>query len=159
MRVGVGYDSHRYAEDRPLVLAGVTIPGHPGLAGHSDADLVAHAVTDALLGAVGLGDIGAFFPPDDERWQGADSMELLHLALREVEARNYQVVNIDVTVVCESPRLRDHIPAMRRRLGEVLGTGPAGVSIKGKTNEGLGWIGRGEGAAAVAVALVDRLQE
>jgi 2-C-methyl-D-erythritol 2,4-cyclodiphosphate synthase len=159
MRVGVGYDSHRFDESRPLVLAGVTIPGHAGLAGHSDADLVAHAVTDALLGAAGLGDIGTHFPPADEHWRDADSMELLRLALHEVEAANYRVVNVDVTVICETPKLAPHIEAMRGRLGERLGIAPGHVSIKGKTNEGLGWIGRGEGAAAIAVALIDRLAE
>jgi 2-C-methyl-D-erythritol 2,4-cyclodiphosphate synthase len=159
MRVGIGYDSHRFSAERPLVLAGVTIPGHAGLAGHSDADLIAHAVTDALLGAAGLGDIGSHFPPGDERWRGADSMELLRLALQEVEAHSYQVVNVDVTVVCETPRLGPYVDAMRTRLGDLLGIGAGHVSIKGKSNEGMGWIGRGEGAAAIAVALIDRLPE
>jgi 2-C-methyl-D-erythritol 2,4-cyclodiphosphate synthase len=159
MRVGIGYDSHRFSAERPLVLAGVTIPGHAGLAGHSDADLIAHAVTDALLGAAGLGDIGSHFPPGDERWRGADSMELLRLALQEVEAHSYQVVNVDVTVVCETPRLGPYLDAMRTRLGDLLGIGAGHVSIKGKSNEGMGWIGRGEGAAAIAVALIDRLPE
>jgi 2-C-methyl-D-erythritol 2,4-cyclodiphosphate synthase len=159
MRVGIGYDSHRFSAERPLVLAGVTIPGHAGLAGHSDADLIAHAVTDALLGAAGLGDIGSHFPPGDERWRGADSLELLRLALQEVEAHSYQVVNVDVTVVCETPRLGPYVEAMRTRLGDLLGIGAGHVSIKGKSNEGMGWIGRGEGAAAIAVALIDRLPE
>jgi 2-C-methyl-D-erythritol 2,4-cyclodiphosphate synthase len=158
MRVGLGYDSHRFDPERPLVLGGVRVEGHAGLAGHSDGDAVAHAVIDALLGAVGEGSIGTHFPPDDERWAGADSMELLALALRLLERRNYQVVNVDVTVICESPRIEPLAAGMRARLGEVIGIGPEHVSVKGKSNEGLGWIGAGEGLAVHAVALVDALQ-
>jgi len=157
MRVGIGYDSHRFEEGRRLVLGGVEIPGETGLLGHSDADAVAHAVTDAILGAVGLGDIGTHFPPTDERWRGADSLRLLRDAVDLVGAENYQVVNVDVTVVCERPRIGPHAQAMRERLGAVIGIGPRHVSVKGKSNEGMGWIGRGEGVAVVAVALVDSI--
>ena len=159
MRVGLGYDSHRFEEGRPLVLGGVTIPGHPGLAGHSDGDAVAHALIDALLGAVGAGDIGSHFPPDDGRWKDADSMELLRRSVTELEGRNYQVVNVDVTVICETPRIGPHASAMRARLGDLLRVGPDFVSVKGKSNEGLGWIGSGEGLAVHAVALVDAIRE
>jgi 2-C-methyl-D-erythritol 2,4-cyclodiphosphate synthase len=158
MRVGLGYDSHRFERDRPLVLGGVRIEGHAGLAGHSDGDAVAHAVIDALLGAVGAGSIGTHFPPSDARWKGADSMELLARALEVLERRNYQVVNVDVTVVCESPRIEPVAAAMRARLGEVLGVGSERVSVKGKSNEGMGWIGAGEGLLVHAVALVDSME-
>ena len=159
MRVGIGYDSHRFEEGRPLVLGGVTIPEHPGLAGHSDGDAVAHALIDALLGAVSAGDIGTYFPPEDDLWKNADSMELLRLSVTELEGRNYQVVNVDVTVICETPRVGPHVPAMRARLGELLRVGPDFVSVKGKSNEGMGWIGAGEGIAVHAVALVDAMRE
>ena len=155
MRVGIGYDSHRFASGRPLILGGVRIPSEQGLAGHSDADVVAHAITDAILGAASLGDIGTHFPPDDERWRDADSIELLRAAVRVLEERNYQVVNVDVTVVCESPKLAPHVQAMRARLAGALGVGAQHVSVKGKTNEGMGWIGRGEGIGVIAVALID----
>jgi len=158
MRVGLGYDSHRFDAGRPLILGGVRIEGHPGLAGHSDGDAVAHAVIDALLGAAGAGSIGGHFPPDDDRWAGADSMQLLALALAVLERRNYQVVNVDVTVVCESPRIEPLAQMMRERLGDVLGVGPDRVSVKGKSNEGMGWIGAREGLAVHAVALVDSLE-
>jgi 2-C-methyl-D-erythritol 2,4-cyclodiphosphate synthase len=158
MRIGHGYDSHRFAEGRKLILGGVEIPAERGLDGHSDADAVAHAVTDALLGASGLGDIGRHFPPSDPQWKDADSLELLARVVRLLEGRNYQVVNVDVTVVTESPRIGPHVPAMQERLARVLGIGPDHISIKGKSNEGLGWIGRGEGLATYAVALVDRME-
>jgi 2-C-methyl-D-erythritol 2,4-cyclodiphosphate synthase len=158
MRVGIGYDSHRFDPARPLVLGGVHVEGHAGLAGHSDGDAVAHAVIDALLGAVGAGNIGVHFPPSDPRWAGADSMELLALTLRILERRNYQVVNVDVTVICESPRIDPISAPMRDRLGKVIGIGPDYVSVKGKSNEGMGWIGAGEGLAVHAVALVDSIE-
>lgn len=154
MRVGIGYDSHRFAPGRPLVLGGVAIEHDLGLAGHSDADVVAHAVTDAILGAAGAGDIGQHFPPTDERWQDADSLALLRAAGAIIAADNYQVVNVDVTVVCERPRLAPHMAPMRDALARALGIAPRLVSVKGKSNEGMGWIGRGEGIAAMAVALV-----
>lgn len=159
MRVGNGYDSHRFASGRPLILGGVEIPDHAGLDGHSDADAVAHAVTDALLGAAGLGDIGRHFPPSDARWKGADSLDLLARVVEMLHEENYQVVNVDVTVVTESPRLGAHAPAMCARLAGTLGIAPRHVSVKAKSNEGMGWIGRGEGLAAFAVALLDRMED
>ncbi len=159
MRVGIGYDSHRFAPGRPLILGGVRIPHEQGLAGHSDADVVAHAVTDAILGGAALGDIGTHFPPDDDRWKDADSIGLLRAAVRILEERNYQVVNVDVTVVLEKPKLRPHVDAMRARIADALGISPDNVSIKGKTNEQMGWIGRGEGIAGMAVALIDAVRD
>jgi 2-C-methyl-D-erythritol 2,4-cyclodiphosphate synthase len=158
MRVGLGYDSHRFAEGRPLVLGGVTIEHSQGLAGHSDADVVAHAVTDAVLGACALGDIGRHFPPNEEEWRDADSMELLRHAIHLAAEQNYQVVNVDVTVVCEAPRIAPHADAMRERLADVLQIAPRLISVKGKSNEGMGWIGRGEGIAAMAAVLVNRVE-
>jgi 2-C-methyl-D-erythritol 2,4-cyclodiphosphate synthase len=155
MRVGVGYDSHRFEAGRPLVLGGVEIPSDVGLAGHSDADAIAHAVTDAILGAAAMGDIGSHFPPTDERWKDASSLGLLGRAVDLVAGSNYQVVNVDVTVVAERPRIGPWVEEMRARIADGIGIGPQHVSIKGKTNEGMGWIGRGEGIAAIAVALLD----
>ena len=154
MRIGIGYDSHRFAPDRKLILAGIEIPYERGLAGHSDADAVAHAVTDALLGAAALGDIGTHFPPSDAQWKDADSLVLLQRAYHLLEELNYQVVNIDVTVLCEAPRLGAHTHAMRERLARALGVGPQHVSIKAKTNEGMSWIGAEEGLAVIAVASI-----
>jgi 2-C-methyl-D-erythritol 2,4-cyclodiphosphate synthase len=154
MRIGIGYDSHRFAPGRRLILGGVEIPFERGLAGHSDADAVAHAVTDAILGAAALGDIGTHFPPSDPAWRDADSLVLLEKAVRLLEDHGHRVVNVDVTVICEAPKLAPHVPAMRERLAAALGIGSAQVSVKAKSNEGMGWIGRGEGIAALAVALV-----
>lgn len=154
MRIGIGYDSHRFAEGRRLVLAGVEIPFDRGLAGHSDADAVAHAVTDALLGAAAQGDIGTHFPPDSPTWKDADSMALLRSVVGLLDARGYRVRNVDVTVICEAPRIGPYVEAMRAGLASALDVGIADVSVKGKTNEGMGWIGRGEGIAAMAVAAI-----
>lgn len=156
MRSGIGYDSHRFAAGRRLVLGGVVIPHPEGLAGHSDADVVAHAVMDALLGAAGLGDIGSHFPPDQDRWEDADSIELLAQVVERVKGAGYRPSNVDVTVVCEAPRIRPHVDAMRARLAGALGVTPDAVSVKGTTNEGMGWVGRGEGIAAMAVATITR---
>ncbi|MDB4948609.1 MAG: ispDF [Gemmatimonadetes bacterium] len=158
MRIGHGYDSHRFAAGRKLILGGVEIPHEQGLDGHSDADAVAHAVTDALLGAAGLGDIGRHFPPTDAAWKDADSLQLLAKVVRLLEGRNYQVVNVDVTVVAEAPKIGPHADAMSAKLAGVLGISPGHVSVKGKSNEGMGWIGRGEGVAAFAVALIDDME-
>ncbi len=155
IRVGLGYDSHRFAAGRPLVLGGVVIPHERGLAGHSDADAVAHALTDAILGAAGLGDIGALFPPTDPRWQDADSIGLLRLAHERAVAAGWRLYQADVTVVTEAPRVGPHARAMAARLAEATGADPARIGIKGKTNEGMGWIGRGEGLAALAVATLE----
>lgn len=155
LRVGTGYDSHRFDAACHLVLGGVRIEGHAGLAGHSDGDAIAHAVIDAVLGAASAGDIGSHFPPSDVRWKGADSMELLTLATHAVRQLGWRVVNVDVTVVCESPKIRPHAGEMTRRLADGLGVLPDQVSVKGKTNEGMGWIGAGEGVAVHAVALIE----
>ena len=152
-RVGIGYDSHRFGADRPLLLGGVEIPYERGLEGHSDADVVIHAVIDALLGASGGGDIGTHFPPDEERWRDADSAELLAAIVARIDA---EPVNVDVTVICEEPKLGPHREAIERRLSELVG---APVSVKATTNEGMGAIGRGEGIAAIAVALASRAVE
>lgn len=154
MRSGIGYDSHRFAAGRRLILGGVEIPHEKGLAGHSDADAVAHAVTDALLGAAAMGDIGSHFPPDDERWEGADSILLLERAVALLADAGFRPVNVDVTVVCEVPKIRPHVDAMRDRLAGALGLEAGAVSVKGTTNEGMGWVGRGEGIAALAVAVI-----
>jgi len=159
MRIGIGYDSHRFVEGRRLILGGIEIPYQLGLAGHSDADAIAHAVTDALLGAAALGDIGTHFPPADERWRDADSMMLLSAAYQLLEEQNYQAVNVDVTVICEAPKIGPHVPAIRERIARVLGIATGQVSVKGKTNEGMGWIGRGEGIAVMAVALVNTIDD
>ena len=137
------------------MLGGVAIPGHPGLAGHSDGDAVAHAVTDAVLGAAGAGNVGRHFPPDADRWKDADSIELLRMAADVVHGEGYRVVNIDVTVVCETPKIGPHVDAMARRLGTALSIPARRVSVKGKTNEGMGWIGTGQGLAVHAVALIE----
>lgn len=157
MRVGVGYDSHRFDDSRPLVLGGVSIPGSPGLSGHSDGDAITHAVIDALLGAGGLGNIGERFPDTDIEWKNADSLLLLEQTIRWVEERNYQVVNVDVTVVAEQPRITPHTEAMSHVLSRYLHIAPDAVSIKGKSNEGMGWIGRSEGLAVTAVALLNQI--
>jgi 2-C-methyl-D-erythritol 2,4-cyclodiphosphate synthase len=159
MRVGIGFDIHRFAEGRRLVLAGVEFEGEAGLLGHSDADVLTHAVIDALLGAAGLGDIGQHFPDSEERWRSASSLEMLGAVRRMLEAKNYQPVNVDVSLVAERPRLIARAGAMRAKLASVLGIAPSFVSIKATTAEGLGAIGRGEGIAAWAVALIDRVPE
>jgi 2-C-methyl-D-erythritol 2,4-cyclodiphosphate synthase len=152
MRVGIGYDSHPFAAGRKLILGGVEIPNAKGLAGHSDADAVAHAVTDAILGAAGLGDIGRMFPSDHPQWKDASSIDLLNKAFLKVAEAGFQFVHADVTVIMEKPKLAPYVDAMKARLAEALLTGPAQVSVKAKTNEGMGWIGRGEGIAVMAVA-------
>ncbi len=156
MRIGFGYDSHRFDEARPLVLGGVRIPDHPGLLGYSDGDAIAHAVTDALLGAAALGDIGRHFPPSEPQWKDADSMELLARAVQLISESDLRVCNLDVTVVTEQPQIAPNAQKMVTRLSEVLRTPPEVISVKGKTNEGMGWIGAGEGMAVHAVALLER---
>ena len=154
-RTGIGYDSHRFVEGRPLVLGGQVVPHTHGLAGHSDADAVAHALTDAILGAAAAGDIGTHFPDTDARWKGADSIELLRAACDVVGGLGYRVTQADVTVLLERPRLGPHIPAMRAALAAALGVGMEAVSVKAKTNEGMGFVGRGEGIATLAVATLE----
>ncbi len=155
MRVGQGFDVHPWSDDpeRPLVLGGVRFDGQPGLAGHSDADVVAHACTDALLGASGLGDIGQLFPDTDERWRGADSLDLLAEAARQVRRAGWEPANVDCTVVLDRPKLAPHRDAMQARLSAAVA---APVTVKGKRTEGVGSLGRGEGVVCHAVALVVR---
>lgn len=156
VRVGTGYDSHRFDPHRPLKLAGVHFPGSPGLSGFSDADAVSHAVIDALLGAACLGDIGTHFPPGEDAWRDADSMELLATSVAMLREEGWVVGNVDVTVICERPRIGPRAAEMRARLAERTGIGVGAVSVKGKSNEGMGWVGRGEGIAVHAVATVVR---
>jgi 2-C-methyl-D-erythritol 2,4-cyclodiphosphate synthase len=150
--VGIGYDTHRFAAGRRLILGGVEIPHERGLDGHSDADVLTHAVIDALLGAAGLGDIGEHFPDSEERWRDADSMELLATVVTTVAAAGYDIVNVDCTILMEAPRLGPHKPAIRARMASVLGLSETRVNIKATTGEGMGFIGRGEGVAALAAA-------
>lgn len=157
-RVGIGYDSHRFAPGGPLVLGGVSIPIDFSLVGHSDADAVAHAVTDALLGAAALGDIGEMFPDTDPDLRGANSMELLRAAVTRVVEAGYSVVNVDVVVVAEAPKIGPYRNAMRAGLADALRVTMNDVSIKGKTNERMGWIGRGEGLACLATVALARRQ-
>ena len=154
MRVGIGYDSHRFADGRKLILGGVEIPHPQGLAGHSDADAVAHALTDALLGAAGLGDIGRLFPNTDPRWKDADSLQLLNQAFLKVVEAGHQFVHADITIIAERPKLGPHVDRMEEKLAEALLSAPAHVSVKAKTNDGMGWIGKGEGIAVIAVAVL-----
>jgi len=153
---GIGYDSHRFEEGRKLILGGVEIPADRGLAGHSDADVLTHAIIDALLGATGLGDIGQHFPDTDEQWKDADSMELLNEVCTFLEDHNWVVRHLDATVVCEAPKLGPHRDDIRRSLAERAGIHPRDVNVKFTTNEGMGWVGRGEGMAAMAIATVER---
>jgi 2-C-methyl-D-erythritol 2,4-cyclodiphosphate synthase len=146
--VGIGYDSHRFAEGRPLILGGVEIDHPLGLEGHSDADVLTHAVIDAILGAAGGGDIGTLFPPEEERWKGADSIDLLRTAIGTIAG---MVVNVDATVICEEPKLGPYKAEMERNLVDATS---GRVTVKATTNEGMGWIGRGEGIACIAVAEV-----
>ena len=152
IRVGQGYDVHALVPGRKLILGGVEIPHAKGLAGHSDADAVAHALIDAILGAAGLGDIGRMFPDDDPQWKGANSIDLLNQAFLKVVEAGFQFVHADVTVIVEQPKLTPHLDAMEEKLAGALLAGPAHVSVKAKTNEGMGWVGRGEGIAVMAVA-------
>jgi 2-C-methyl-D-erythritol 4-phosphate cytidylyltransferase/2-C-methyl-D-erythritol 2,4-cyclodiphosphate synthase len=153
-RAGTGYDLHRLVQGRPLVVGGVTIPFERGALGHSDADVVCHAATDAILGAACLGDIGRHFPDTDPRWKDASSLDLLTRASGLVAEHGYEVGNIDVTVILEKPKIKDYVDAMRASVARAIGIDVARVSIKGKTNEGVGAVGRGEAIAAHAVALI-----
>jgi len=154
-RVGLGYDSHRFVEGRPLILGGVTIPHSHGLAGHSDADAVAHALTDAILGAAGAGNIGQLFPDTDPQWKDADSMELLRTAHELVRGRGLRLVQADLTVITELPKLQPHLAPMAASLAARLALPTGAINVKAKTNEGMGFIGRGEGLAVMAVALLE----
>ena len=154
MRIGQGYDVHRLVAERPLILAGIEIPYEKGLLGHSDADVLLHAISDALLGAAALGDIGAHFPDSDPAYRGADSAELLRAVGALIHAAGYEIGNIDSTVVCQAPKLAPHITAMRERIASVLELPVGAVSVKASTEEHMGFTGRGEGIAAHAVCLL-----
>ena len=154
MRIGFGYDSHRFEEGRPLVLGGVEFPGETGLRGHSDADVLIHAIIDALLGAAALGDIGSHFPDDDPKWNDADSAMLLAEVVREVRGAGWSIGNVDATVICERPKLAPCVELIRERLASVMGVGKGRVSVKGKTNEKMDDVGAGAGIVVHAVALL-----
>ncbi len=155
MRVGLGYDSHRLADGRKLILGGVEIPYERGLDGHSDSDVLAHAVIDALLGAAGLGDIGHHFPDTDERWRGADSIRLLEQVVAMLAERGLDIVNVDCTVIMEAPKVSPHREAIRARLAAALGVAEGQVNVKASTGERMGFVGRGEGAAALAISSIE----
>ena len=157
MRIGYGYDVHRLVEGRRLILGGVDIPWEKGLLGHSDADVLTHALMDALLGAAALGDIGKLFPDSDERYKGADSVELLHTVRQVLKDVGYCVVNVDCTVIAQRPKLAPHIPLMREKLAAAMEVELDRVSVKATTEEGLGFSGEGLGIAAHAVALIEKL--
>jgi 2-C-methyl-D-erythritol 2,4-cyclodiphosphate synthase len=156
LRVGIGVDAHAFSEDARLVLGGVELPGEAGLAGHSDGDVIAHALVDALLGAAGLGDIGAFFPSGDPRWEGVSSLLLLERAYKAVREAGFELVNADCVLVGERPRIADRRREMEERLAAALGVEPGRLSVRATTTDGLGFTGRGEGLAAHAVALLSR---
>jgi 2-C-methyl-D-erythritol 2,4-cyclodiphosphate synthase len=156
VRVGHGFDAHRLVEGRPFILGGVTVPFERGPLGHSDGDALAHALSDAILGAAGLGDLGRHFPDSDQRWKGADSMELLEACAGMVRAAGYELGNVDATVVVQAPKLAPHLETIRSRLAGVLRIEPETVSVKAKTSEGMGYTGDGSGIAAYAVALLVR---
>ncbi len=157
IRIGNGYDIHRLVPDRPLILGGVTIPHELGLLGHSDADVLTHAIMDAMLGALSLGDIGHYFPPTDPKWKGADSLELLAQVDRLIQDKGWTIGNIDSVLIAERPKLRPHIIAMRDRLSKVLNLQPDQVGVKATTNEKLDATGREEGIAAYAVVLLSQI--
>lgn len=159
LRVGTGFDAHRLVAGRPLMLGGVMIPHERGLEGHSDGDCVVHAVCDALLGAAAAGDMGRHFPSSDPRWKGAAGREFLGAVARILEGRGYRVTNVDVTVIAQAPALAPYIDGMRARIAEGLGVAPESVSVKAKSTDHLGAIGRGEGIAAQAAALLRRIED
>lgn len=154
MRIGTGYDSHLFESGKPLRLGGVTIPGCDGLKAHSDGDVLIHAIIDALFGAAALGDIGAHFPDTDPRWAGADSAELLTSAMADVTAAGYALGNLDVTVICEKPKLRPHVEAIRCRLAALMGADVSQISVKGKTNEKMDDVGAEKGIVVHATVLL-----
>ena len=157
MRIGYGYDSHRFEPGHRLVLGGVEFPGETGLKGHSDADVLIHAVIDALLGAAALGDIGSHFPDTDPKWKGADSAKLLEAVVVEVLAAGFVIGNVDATVICERPKLQPKVDEIRRRLSELMSIPVGSVSVKGKTNEKMDDVGAGVGIEAHAVALIEKV--
>ena len=154
MRVGLGYDSHRFEEGRRLVLGGVEFPGETGLKGHSDADVLTHAVIDALLGAAALGDIGSHFPDSDPQWKDADSIKMLESVAKEIRRAGYSIGNVDATVICEKPKLCPVVDLIRARLADAMGVGFGRVSVKGKTNEKMDDVGAGVGIEAQAICML-----
>ena len=154
MRIGHGYDVHRLVEDRKLIMGGVEIPWEKGLLGHSDADVLLHAIADALLGALALGDIGKHFPDTDPAFKGADSMKLLEHVVRLIQDKGYRVGNLDATIIAQRPKMAPHIPTMRDNIARICGVAPDRINVKATTEEGLGFTGTGEGIAAHAVALL-----
>lgn len=153
-RTGIGYDVHRFAEDRPLILGGIEIPHEKGLLGHSDADVLLHAIADAMLGAAALGDIGVHFPPTDPKWKDLDSIEIVKHSIELLAEHGWNPVNLDATVIAEAPKINPHVPAMMDRIHRATGLPLGCISIKATTNEGMGWIGREEGIAAMATVLI-----
>ena len=154
MRIGHGFDAHRLEAGRRFILGGVQIPFERGPAGHSDGDVLAHAVADALLGACALGDLGTYFPSGDQRWRDADSLDMLALCVKMLRDGGYTIANVDATVVVQKPALAEHLPAIRERLAQVLEISPSEISVKAKSSDGMGYTGDGTGIAAYAVALV-----
>jgi 2-C-methyl-D-erythritol 2,4-cyclodiphosphate synthase len=155
IRIGQGWDSHRLAPGRPLILGGVRVPSEFGLEGHSDADVLSHAITDAILGAAALGDIGMHFPDSDPKWKGSDSLVFLRHARELAEARGYRIVNVDTTIILERPRLRDYREAIRNKVAEALGVDPSRISLKFKTAERLGPVGEGRSAESQAIVALE----
>lgn len=155
MRVGIGYDVHKLVEDRDLIIGGVKIPYEKGLLGHSDADVLLHAISDAILGAAALGDIGLHFPDTDERFKGADSLKLLNEIGKLIKAEGYSVVNIDATIIAQAPKMRPHIDSMRKNIADALEIDINQVNVKASTEEGLGFTGAGLGIASNAIAMID----
>lgn len=155
MRVGIGYDVHKLVEDRDLIIGGVKIPYEKGLLGHSDADVLLHAISDAILGAAALGDIGLHFPDTDERFKGADSLKLLNETGKLIKAEGYSVVNIDATIIAQAPKMRLHIDSMRKNIADALEIDINQVNVKASTEEGLGFTGAGLGIASNAIAMID----
>lgn len=155
MRVGIGYDVHNLVEDRDLIIGGVKIPYEKGLLGHSDADVLLHAISDAILGAAALGDIGLHFPDTDERFKGADSLKLLNETGKLIKAEGYSVVNIDATIIAQAPKMRPHIDSMRKNIADALEIDINQVNVKASTEEGLGFTGAGLGIASNAIAMID----
>ncbi|PYI49181.1 MAG: 2-C-methyl-D-erythritol 2,4-cyclodiphosphate synthase [Verrucomicrobia bacterium] len=155
MRTGIGYDIHRFAKERKLILGGVEIPHSHGLEGHSDADVLSHAIADALLGATGAGDIGQHFPNTDESLRGISSLEILKRVTKMLAERRTRIANIDATIIAEAPKIAPHVSAMRQKIADATGLSESNVNVKATTNESLGAIGRGEGMAAIAIATVE----
>lgn len=153
-RAGIGYDVHRFAEGRRMILGGIEIPFDKGLDGHSDADVLLHAIADAMLGAAALGDIGVHFPPTDEKWKDLDSIEIVKHSVALLGEHGWDVVNIDASVIAEAPKVNPHVPAMKKRIHEVSGLPLDSISIKATTNERMGFVGREEGIAALATAMI-----